>query len=218
MKTNPATQAPALTQTEPLPQLIAATANALPEQVDALARARAFAEPLLACETLDSGENTLVHADAVAAILKGIGGSEAMQAASYLVYACVHLNKPEEVIAKAFGDSFAALAVETTKLMRVQRQALAAEQVDDPAEQTENERKMLLAFSRDLRVVGVKIAVVQGQILDRDLEQFHALRRFLHENLGESAVQRLLGQAANHVTNLHNVPFPCAQRVALSVK
>jgi pimeloyl-ACP methyl ester carboxylesterase len=84
-------------------------------------RARAFAEPLLACETLDSGENTLVHADAVAAILKGIGGSEAMQAASYLVYACVHLNKPEEVIAKAFGDSFAALAVETTKLMRVQR-------------------------------------------------------------------------------------------------
>ena len=126
MKTNPATQAPALTQTEPLPQLIAATANALPEQVDALARARAFAEPLLACETLDSGENTLVHADAVAAILKGIGGSEAMQAASYLVYACVHLNKPEEVIAKAFGDSFAALAVETTKLMRVQRQALAA--------------------------------------------------------------------------------------------
>ena len=117
MKTNPATQAPALTQTEPLPQLIAATANALPEQVDALARARAFVEPLLACETLDSGENTLVHADAVAAILKGIGGSEAMQAASYLVYACVHLNKPEEVIAKAFGDSFAALAVETQRTL-----------------------------------------------------------------------------------------------------
>lgn len=158
MKTNPATQAPALTQTEPLPQLIAATANALPEQVDALARARAFAEPLLACETLDSGENTLVHADAVAAILRGIGGSEAMQAASYLVYACVHLNKPEEVIAKAFGDSFAALAVETTKLMRVQRQALAAEQVDDPAVQTENVRKMLLAFSRDLRVVMLRLA------------------------------------------------------------
>jgi GTP pyrophosphokinase len=49
----------------------------------------------MACETLDSGENTLAHADAVAAILKAIGGSEAMQAASYLVYACVHLNKPK---------------------------------------------------------------------------------------------------------------------------
>jgi GTP pyrophosphokinase len=33
-----------------------------------LARARAFAEPLIAGETLDTGENTLAHADAVAAI------------------------------------------------------------------------------------------------------------------------------------------------------
>jgi GTP pyrophosphokinase len=65
----------------------------------------------------------------VAAILKSIGGSEVMQAASYLVYACDHLNKPQEVIAKAFGDNFAALAMETTKLVRVQRQALARQVV-----------------------------------------------------------------------------------------
>ena len=96
----------------PLPEVIAATAQSLPEQANALARARAFAEPLLANETLDTGENTLAHADAVAAILKTIGGSEAMQAASYLVYASAHLNKPHEVIAKAFGESFAELAVE----------------------------------------------------------------------------------------------------------
>ena len=141
-----------------VPQLIAATAHTLPEQENALARARAFAEPLMAGETLDSGENTLAHADAVAAILKGIGGSEAMQAASYLVHACIHLNKPEEVIAKAFGANFAALAVETTKLMRVQQQARAAEHLDDPVVQTENVRKMLLAFSRDLRVVMLRLA------------------------------------------------------------
>ncbi|GAA4429448.1 bifunctional (p)ppGpp synthetase/guanosine-3',5'-bis(diphosphate) 3'-pyrophosphohydrolase [Acidovorax lacteus] len=141
-----------------VPQVIAATAQSLPEQPHALARARAFAEPLLAAETLDSGENTLEHADAVSAILKGIGGSEAMQAAAYLVYACDHLNRPEEVIAKAFGEHFAALAVETTKLMKVQRQALTAEHVDDPAVQTENVRKMLLAFSRDLRVVMLRLA------------------------------------------------------------
>src|SRR5690606_37980816 len=49
---------------EAVAQLIAATANTLPEQVNALARARAFAEPLIAIETLDSGENTLAHADA----------------------------------------------------------------------------------------------------------------------------------------------------------
>jgi GTP pyrophosphokinase len=59
--------------------------------------------------------------------LKTIGGSQAMQAASYLVYACDHLNKPHEVIAKAFGSNFADLAMETTKLVRVQRMARLAQ-------------------------------------------------------------------------------------------
>ena len=140
--------------------IVAATGQHGPEL--SLARARAFAEPLIAEETLDSGENTLAHADAVAAILRDVGGSEAMQAASYLVHACVHLNKPREVIAKAFGDNFAALAVETTQLMRVQRlsrgAAHSAHLVDDPAVQTETVRKMLLAFSRDLRVVMLRLA------------------------------------------------------------
>lgn len=147
---------------EAVPQLITATSLALPEQAGALARARAFAEPLLSAETLETGENTFAHAEAVAAILKAIGGSEAMQAASYLVHACSHLNKPEEVIAKAFGQNFATLAVETTKLMRVQHHAreaqLAGHVVDDPATHTENVRKMLLAFSRDLRVVMLRLA------------------------------------------------------------
>jgi GTP pyrophosphokinase len=145
-----------------LPELIAATEQAMPQQANALQRARAFAEPFIAGETLDTGQNTLGHADAVAAILKAMGGSEAMQAASYLVYACPHLNKPQEVIAKAFGENYAALAVETTKLVRVQQQARAAEDsgqlVDDPKVQTENVRKMLLAFSRDLRVVLLRLA------------------------------------------------------------
>jgi GTP pyrophosphokinase len=128
----------------------------------ALERARAFAEPLLASETLDTGENTLAHADAVAAILRSIGGSEAMQAASYLVYACEHLNKPEDVITKAFGASYATLAMETTRLVSIQRQARAAslqtQITPGAANQTENIRKMLLAFSRDLRVVMLRLA------------------------------------------------------------
>ncbi|MCZ8295291.1 MAG: bifunctional (p)ppGpp synthetase/guanosine-3',5'-bis(diphosphate) 3'-pyrophosphohydrolase [Hylemonella sp.] len=149
--------------------LIAATAHSLPEQAHALTRARAFAEPLLANEALDTGENTLAHADAVAAILRSIGGSEAMQAACYLVYTSNHLNKPQETIAKAFGESYAELAVETTKLVQVQRQASAAQQAalragtpvpmaQTTAAQTENVRKMLLAFSRDLRVVLLRLA------------------------------------------------------------
>ncbi len=149
--------------------LLAATGLGVAGQDDALARARAFAEPLLVGEMLDTGENILAHADAVAAILRDIGGSETMQAASYLVYACDHLNKPQELIAKAFGDNFAALAMETSKLVRVQRlarvsqagAAQAASQIpmaQTVAAQTENVRKMLLAFSRDLRVVMLRLA------------------------------------------------------------
>ncbi len=139
-------------------ELVTAAEQSLPRQADALARARTFAEPLIAGESLESGENVLAHADAVAAILKQMGGSEAMQAASYLVYACQHLNKPREVISKAFGESYGALAVETTQLVEVQRQARTADVAHTPQEQSERVRKMLMAFSRDLRVVMLRLA------------------------------------------------------------
>jgi len=143
--------------------LLAATRETAPPVEHMLSRARAFAEPLIAGERLDTGENTLAHADAVAAIVAAMGGSEAMQAASYLVYSCQHLNRPHEVIAKAFGDNFAMLALETTKLVHVQKQArtaghLASHLAGDAGTQTENVRKMLLAFSRDLRVVMLRLA------------------------------------------------------------
>src|SRR3954467_8023088 len=138
-----------LVEAAAVPELVAAAELSLPQQAHALARARAFAEPLIAGETLDTGENTLAHADAVASILKSMGGSEAMQAASYLVYASAHLNKPQEVIAKAFGENYAALAIETNKLGRVQEQTRAAEDagqlLDGRKAQTEAVRKMLLA-------------------------------------------------------------------------
>jgi len=150
------------------PRVLAATADDGPAAAGALARARAFAEPLLAAQTLDTGENALAHADAVAAILRGIGGSEAMLAASYLVYTCDHLHRPRDVIAKAFGDSLAELAMETTKLVRLQRMARVAQaaaqragaatpMAQTAAAQTESVRKMLLAFSRDLRVVMLRL-------------------------------------------------------------
>jgi GTP pyrophosphokinase len=152
----------------PLPPVMRATADASEHahQMDTLAKARAFAESLMAGETLDTGENILAHADAVTEILAGIGGSVAMQAASYLVYACPHLNKPEEVMAKAFGPQLAQLAMQTNQLVHVQRLSRAAESSTlgpdntplSPRVQTENVRKMLLAFSRDLRVVMLRLA------------------------------------------------------------
>ncbi|MFO1193112.1 MAG: bifunctional (p)ppGpp synthetase/guanosine-3',5'-bis(diphosphate) 3'-pyrophosphohydrolase [Rhodoferax sp.] len=163
MKSLQAASAPAV-----LSRVAEATADRDGDAADALERARAFALPLIAGELLDTGENTLAHADAVVAILRTMGGSQQMQAASYLVYACDHLNRPQEVIAKSFGANLAALAMETTQLVRVQRQARASQQAgaavpaapmaQSAAAQTENIRKMLLAFSRDLRVVLLRLA------------------------------------------------------------
>jgi GTP pyrophosphokinase len=124
-----------------------------------LARARAFAEPLLTGRTLDTGEDALAHADAVATILNGIGAAPAMRAAAYLVYAADYLNKPEEIVTKAFGASHASLVAGTRKLVQLQRAAREAQLADElHAQQTERVRKMLLAFSRDLRVVLLRLA------------------------------------------------------------
>src|SRR5687767_9671491 len=71
----------------------------------ALVRARAFAEPLLHERQLDTGEDALAHADGVAQILAGVGAAPSMQAAAYLVYAGDFLQRPEEVVTKAFGES-----------------------------------------------------------------------------------------------------------------
>lgn len=144
------------------PELLAAAVDSIPGQSNALQRARSFAEPLLAPQTLLTGENALDHVDATAEILHSIGGGETMQAAVYLVYASMHLSHPMETLTRAFGSQFALLAVETTKLMYVQQQSRNAErlvaQADDPAMQTETVRKMLLGFSRDVRVVLLRLA------------------------------------------------------------
>jgi GTP pyrophosphokinase len=122
-------------------------------------RARAFAGPLLEGQALDTGEDALAHADGVAAILRALGAAPAMQAAAYLVYAGDYLTKPEEVVAKAFGASHASLVAVTRKLVAIQRAAREAQVLhEQQAQQTERVRKMLLAFSRDLRVVLLRLA------------------------------------------------------------
>ncbi len=129
------------------------------DELAQLARARAFAEPLLTGQLLGTGEEALPHADGVAAILQGIGAAPSMRAAAYLVYAGDFLQKPEEVVTKAFGASHASLVMHTRKLVQIQRAAREAQVVDEQrSQQTERVRKMLLAFSRDLRVVLLRLA------------------------------------------------------------
>jgi GTP pyrophosphokinase len=128
-------------------------------EISQLARARAFAEPLLVGQSLDTGEDALAHAEGVANILLGIGAAPSMGAAAYLVYAGDYLSKPDEVVSKAFGPSYAGLVMHTRKLVQIQRAAREAQVQDEKrAEQTERVRKMLLAFSRDLRVVLLRLA------------------------------------------------------------
>ena len=136
----------------------------LPLQPDDLLRAQAFAEPLLTHQRLASGESVLDHARAMAAIVADIGGSIAMQSACYLVYAAEYLTQPRDVIAKGFGEAHATLALESLQLLRLQRQALQArtqdggDAVTSAAGRHENVRRMLLAFSRDLRVVLLRLS------------------------------------------------------------
>ena len=124
-----------------------------------VARARAFAEPLLTGQVLDTGEPAMGHADGVAQVLAGMGAAPALCAAAYLVYAGDYLQRPEDVVRKAFGESYASLVTLTRKLVQIQRAARAAQVgPGERAEQTERVRKMLLAFSRDLRVVLLRLA------------------------------------------------------------
>ena len=120
---------------------------------------RAFAQPLLAGRALDTGEDALAHAQGVAEILRSLGAAEPMQAAAYLVYAGEFLHEPTETIARAFGPSYAGLVDLTRRLVHVQRAAREAPvEAERRVRQTERVRKMLLAFSRDLRVVLLRLA------------------------------------------------------------
>ncbi len=146
---------------QPAPQVVALAAQAQGVQALTLAQARAFAQPLLAPQALDSGENTLAHADGMADILRDMGGDEGLQACAYLVYASDHLQRPQDTLARAFGPDHARLAQSVTQLNQLQRQARASDQAYGAAgarSRAENIRRMLLAFSRDLRVVLVRLA------------------------------------------------------------
>lgn len=146
---------------QPAAQVVTLAAQPQGLQRLTLVQARAFAQPLLAPQALDSGENALAHADGMADILRDMGGDEGLQACAYLVYASEHLQRPQETLSRAFGEDHAKLAQSVTQLNQLQRQARASDQAYGAAgarNRHENIRRMLLAFSRDLRVVLVRLA------------------------------------------------------------
>lgn len=142
--------APIVAATTPIAELIS---------TDVLSRAVVFAQPLLVGRLLDTGEPAWDHADGVRGILCAMGASQAMQACALLVYAADFLQQPQETIARAFGPSEAELVQLTRKLVQVQRAARDAG-IGGSARslQIDRVRKMLLAFSKDLRVVLLRLA------------------------------------------------------------
>ncbi len=126
---------------------------------DQLQSVRAFAEPLLDKLVLQSGEKMLDHLDAVSITIAEIGGSIAMQSAPYLAFACDQLIKPKELFSSSFSDNLAQLAMDSHRIFQIQRQANSVRTAHDQTRiEIENVRRMLLAFSRDIRVVIILMA------------------------------------------------------------
>ena len=126
---------------------------------NACAKARQFAEPLLSGMKQTGGEPTLAHADGVVSLLAGIGATGDMQAAAYLAYCAAVLNQPADTLTASFGDSLTGLAISANKLFQLQQAARETKsQTRSSVVQIENVRRMLLAFSKDLRVVMLLLA------------------------------------------------------------
>jgi GTP pyrophosphokinase len=141
----------------PIVRLLGASEDAAPH--GQVAAARTFAAPLVGGRELSSGEAVLAHADGTAAILASIGASPDLCAAAYLIHAADQLGKPDEVLVPLFGASQAELVAHARKLGELQRTARdASVDAAERGRQIERVRKMLLAFSRDLRVVLLRLA------------------------------------------------------------
>ena len=120
-----------------------------------LDKARAFSSALLEGARLDTGESALAHAHGACAVLRDIGADAPTRACAYLSQAASQLARPEEQLAGAFGAELARLAMENLRLIDLLRTARRAGAQPGHRELM---RRLLLAFSQDLRVVLLRLA------------------------------------------------------------
>lgn len=122
-----------------------------PAEVETVRTAFLFAEQAHRGQTRRSGEPYIHHPIAVAVILAGMRmDTQTIQGAvMHDVIEDTGINKSD--LAKRFGDSVADLVDGVTKLGKVHFET-------SEEAQAENFRKMLLAMSRDIRVVLIKLA------------------------------------------------------------
>ena len=118
---------------------------------DALNRAYVFSMKAHGSQTRASGDPYFSHPLEVAGILTNYHLDTASIITALLHDTIEDTDATGEQIAELFGDEVAGLVDGVTKLTRLELQS-------DRAKQAENFRKLLLAMSRDIRVLLVKLA------------------------------------------------------------
>lgn len=98
-----------------------------------------------------SGEPYIMHPLSVALILARLGMDDASIIAAMLHDTVEDTDLTNDEIKKEFGDTVAELVDGVTKIGRVPLQT-------KEEQQAENIRKMLIAMSRDIRVIIIKLA------------------------------------------------------------
>ena len=112
-----------------------------------------------------SGEPYIMHPLSVALILASLGMDEASIVAAILHDTVEDTDITKEDVAKEFGDTVAELVEGVTKIGKVQIQTkndngenVRIQLPTKEEQQAENIRKMLIAMSRDIRVIIIKLA------------------------------------------------------------
>jgi GTP pyrophosphokinase len=141
----------------------------------AVRKAWDFADALYGSSRLSSGEDIVAHALGTARILDAVRADAAARSAGLLFAAAERLAKPEEQLKENFGEEIATIVIGVRQLQRLgsaTRPAYrnagplmpglpsdgAASDAKTSERQAETLRKMLLAFSTDIRVVLVRLA------------------------------------------------------------
>ena len=126
-------------------------AGACLDSEDVVCRALDLAYRLHEGQCRASGEPYILHPIAVAAILKDLGGSNAMIAAGFLHDVVEDTEMSCDQIEELFGKEVRQLVEGVTKLSKLSFESKTESQA-------ENFRRMFLAMAQDIRVIIVKLA------------------------------------------------------------
>ncbi|MFM1923315.1 MAG: hypothetical protein RL019_1155 [Pseudomonadota bacterium] len=126
--------------------------------------ARDLAAALLTDAVTFANQPELAHADRVVALLATLDADPVLRDAVYATHAAAHLQKPRDALPKRFSAEVAQLALDAWALRQTERQARESQgSAGDDSQaklQLETVRKMLLAFSKDVRVVWWRLASI----------------------------------------------------------